>query len=93
MQALDVCSLLKESSDAFPISGSILIHKLFKFLIFLLGPPPFLDVLIFLGILRIHVFHFGDDVIDQIFAFTGIIRPFLAGLFATFLLEMFQCTF
>jgi len=89
MQTLDIGSLLKESSNAFPISGSILIHKLFKFLVFLLSPPSLLDVLIFLCIVRIDVLHFGDDVIDKIFAFTGIIGPFLTGLFAAFLLEMF----
>lgn len=53
VEALDVGSLLKKSSNSFPISGSILINELFEFLVFFLGPPAFFDVLIFLGIVGI----------------------------------------
>lgn len=54
VEALDVGSLFEKSSNSFPISGSILVNKLFKFLVFFLGPPAFFDILIFLGIVGVN---------------------------------------
>ncbi len=64
VEALHVGSLFEKSCDAFPISSSVLIYEVLKFLVLFLGPPPFLDVLIFLGVVGILDLQFGDDVID-----------------------------
>lgn len=93
VEALDVSSLLEKSGNAFPISGSVLIYELLQFLVFFLGPPSLLDVLIFLGVVMIHHLQFGDDVIYQIFTSIRLFGPFFAGIFCTFLFKMFESTF
>lgn len=89
---MNICSLLKKSCYAFPISSSMLIDEHLKFLVLLLSPPPFLYVLILLSFFSIRWLQFGDNVIYQIFTFFGLIGPFLAGIFTTIFLEMFQST-
>jgi hypothetical protein len=54
MKALDISSFLKESSNAFPISGTMFIDKLFEFFIFFLRPPSLLNVLIFFTIIWVY---------------------------------------
>ncbi len=93
MEALDVSSLLEKSSNAFPISGTMFVDKLFEFFVFFLGPPSLLNVLIFFAIIWVDNLQFGDDVIEEIFTLIGGIRPFVRRFFCTFLLEMFDCAF
>ena len=90
METLDISSFVKEACNAFPISGSILINELFKFFVFILRPPSFFKILIFLAIFLIDLFHFGDDVIDKILTLTLIIRSLVAVFFAAFFFKVLK---